>query len=49
MQKVQELCEQSEYKNRTMGVISLQGKEPARLIEELLREILGEREMIDRT
>lgn len=48
VEKVAELCKRPEYIGRTMGVISLQGEEQARLIEELLREQLGEVEMINR-
>jgi len=46
--KIVELCSKDEYVNKTMGVISLQGKEQACMIEELLREKLGENQMIDR-
>lgn len=46
--KVVEVCQRSEYAGRTMGVISLQGEDQARLIEDLLREKLGELEMLNR-
>ncbi|SFL70083.1 AAA domain-containing protein [Pelosinus propionicus] len=46
--KIVELCSKEEYENKTMGVISLQGKEQAYVIEQQLREKLGEGGMIDR-
>jgi len=46
--KAAELCRRPEYAGKTMGVISLQGEDQARLIEELLREELGEVEMLNR-
>lgn len=45
---VVECCGKPEYDGKTMGVISLQGDHQAQLIEELLREELGEVEMLDR-
>ncbi|WP_378955259.1 AAA domain-containing protein [Pelosinus sp. sgz500959] len=46
--KIIELCSKDEYGNKTMGVISLQGKDQAYIIEQQLREKLGESEMFDR-
>lgn len=46
--KIVELCSKNEYTNKSMGVISLQGKDQAYLIEQQLREKLGESEMFDR-
>lgn len=46
--KIMELCNNAEYSNKTMGVISLQGKEQAYVIEENLRQKLGESEMVER-
>jgi len=41
-------CSDPLYDNKTIGVISLQGHDQASLIEELLREAIGEEEMINR-
>ncbi|WP_425058994.1 RecBCD enzyme subunit RecD [Sporomusa carbonis] len=46
--KITELCSKKEYENKTMGVISLQGKDQSYIIEQLLRDSLGEAEMIER-
>jgi len=46
--KIVELCCKDEYLHKTMGVISLQGKEQASIIEEQLRDQLGESQMVDR-
>lgn len=46
--KIVELCGNQQYANKTMGVISLQGKEQAYIIEEQLRQKLGESEMVER-
>ncbi|VBB07197.1 Hypothetical protein LUCI_2441 [Lucifera butyrica] len=43
-----ELCANKDYSNKTMGVISLQGKDQAYEIEQCLREKLGESEMMER-
>jgi very-short-patch-repair endonuclease len=48
VEKVVDLCSDDRYRGRTMGVISLLGKDQAFLIEQLLREELGEQEMVDR-
>ena len=48
VEKIVALCGREEYRGRTMGVISLLGKDQAFLIEQLLREQLGEQEMVDR-
>ncbi|MDR5659998.1 AAA domain-containing protein [Serpentinicella sp. ANB-PHB4] len=45
---IKQCCEDPVYQGKTMGVISLQGHDQAKLIEELLREAIGEEEMIDR-
>lgn len=45
---IKQCCEDPIYEGKTMGVISLQGHDQARLIEELLREAIGEEEMINR-
>lgn len=42
------LCSDPKYNGKTMGVISLQGDYQAELIEELLREAIGEKEMVER-
>lgn len=49
VEKVVELCGREEYRGRTMGVVSLLGKDQAFLIEQLLREHLGEQEMVGRS
>jgi very-short-patch-repair endonuclease len=49
VERVVDLCGREEYSGRTMGVISLLGKDQAFLIEQLLREQLGEQEMVERT
>jgi len=46
--KIVELCSKDEYLGKTMGVISLQGKDQACFIEEQLRDKLGESQMVDR-
>jgi len=46
--KVVELCKNPQYINKTMGVIVLQGKKQAGLIEEQLLERLGVEEMQNR-
>lgn len=45
VQQVIQCCEDQRYDGMTMGVISLLGEEQARLIEEMLSEKLGPREM----
>jgi superfamily I DNA and/or RNA helicase len=40
--------EDPKYNNKTFGVISLQGHDQARIIENLLRDKIGEEEMINR-
>lgn len=46
--KIVECCGMPEYEGKTMGVISLQGNHQAPLIEGLLRDELGEFEMLER-
>jgi len=46
--RIVEFCEDPTYEGKTMGVISLQGQDQANLIEEMLRESIGEEEMINR-
>lgn len=41
-------CSSPKYSGKSMGVISLQGLDQAKLIEEQLREAIGEEEMINR-
>nr|WP_255724727.1 AAA domain-containing protein [Shimazuella soli] len=41
-------CGDEKYRGKSMGVISLQGYDQAQLIEQLLREKLGESEMVKR-
>ncbi|GAA0337329.1 AAA domain-containing protein [Bacillus carboniphilus] len=41
-------CQDPRYREKSMGVISLQGHDQAKLIENMLREKIGEEEMIDR-
>jgi len=48
VEKIIELCSKEEYAHKTMGVISLQGKDQAYVIEQLLQEQLEEREIINR-
>ncbi|WP_163970451.1 AAA domain-containing protein [Oceanobacillus halotolerans] len=45
---IAQCCQDDHYNGKTMGVISLQGHDQARLIENLLREKIGEEEMIER-
>ncbi|WAM34088.1 AAA domain-containing protein [Caldicellulosiruptor morganii] len=45
---IEKLCSDPKYNGKTMGVISLQGDAQAVLIEELLREAIGEKEMVER-
>jgi very-short-patch-repair endonuclease len=45
---IAECCRDEKYKGKTIGVISLQGHDQAKLIENLLREKIGEEEMINR-
>ncbi|MGD6961519.1 AAA domain-containing protein [Fictibacillus phosphorivorans] len=45
---ISELSKDPQYNNKSFGVISLQGHDQARLIEDLLRETIGEEEMIER-
>lgn len=42
-------CSDEKYMGKSMGVISLQGYDQAQLIEQMLREKLGEREMTKRS
>ncbi|EGW41395.1 AAA domain-containing protein [Desulfosporosinus sp. OT] len=46
--KVIECCGLPEYKEKSMGVISLQGRQQAIVIQEKLREKLGDSELINR-
>ncbi len=46
--KIVELCKRKEYKNRTMGVITLQRGKQAQYIDRLLVEQLGPKEMEER-
>jgi very-short-patch-repair endonuclease len=48
VQYITDLCNDPQYDNKSFGVISLQSHDQARLIEELLRESIGEEEMINR-
>ncbi len=45
---ISDLIKDPEYKEKTFGVISLQGKEQALLIEEKLLQVIGEREFTQR-
>lgn len=45
---IKDCCSNPAYKNKTIGVISLQGIEQAQFIEELLRKEIGEEEMLSR-
>lgn len=45
---ISKCVEDLKYKDKTFGVISLQGPDQARIIENLLREKIGEEEMINR-
>lgn len=46
--KIKQMIADDKYTDKTIGVISLQGHRQARLIENLLREAIGEEEMINR-
>jgi len=48
VEHIMQICSDPKYKGKTMGVISLQGDAQAELIEELLREKIGENEMVER-
>lgn len=48
IEKIVSLCAKQEYLGKSMGVISLQSKDQAFLIEQKIRELLGEREMLAR-
>ncbi|GAB3803714.1 AAA domain-containing protein [Virgibacillus kimchii] len=48
VEKIKRMVEDDKYKDKSIGVISLQGHDQARLIENLLREVIGEEEMIKR-
>ena len=45
---IAECIENPKYKDKTFGVISLQGHDQSKVIENLLREKIGEEEMINR-
>lgn len=45
---IKNCLQDSRYNNKSFGVISLQGHDQARIIENLLREEIGEEEMINR-
>ncbi|EGL83897.1 hypothetical protein CathTA2_0543 [Caldalkalibacillus thermarum TA2.A1] len=45
---IENICADPKLKGKTIGVISLQQSDQARLIENLLRERIGEEEMLDR-
>ncbi|MEZ0536616.1 AAA domain-containing protein [Caldicellulosiruptoraceae bacterium PP1] len=45
---IMKLCSEPKYHGKSIGVISLQGNDQAELIEELLRETIGEKEMVER-
>lgn len=45
---VEKICSDPKLKNKTIGVISLQQSDQAHLIEGLLRERIGEEEMLER-
>ncbi|WP_052301971.1 AAA domain-containing protein [Desulfobacca acetoxidans] len=46
--KLVELCANPQYSGKTMGVISLLGEDQAQLIEQMIRDNLDEREIINR-
>lgn len=48
VRKIKACCQDSKYAKKTIGVISLQGYEQAKLIESLLRDELGEEEYLRR-
>lgn len=48
VQEIVDCCADSDYKNKTFGVISLLGEDQARLIEKLLLEKLGPEQMEQR-
>ncbi|RLI02942.1 hypothetical protein DRO30_01825, partial [Candidatus Bathyarchaeota archaeon] len=48
VKKIKELCNDPKYDGKTMGVISLLGNEQANLIEDMLKQEIGEREMMRR-
>ncbi len=48
VEHIAKCCEDTKYQGKTIGVISLQGHDQARVIENMLRERIGEEEMINR-
>lgn len=48
VKKIATFCQDKKYKGKTMGVISLQGHDQAKLIENRLRHVIGEEEMVKR-
>lgn len=48
VQKIYDICSDDQYDNKTIGVISLQGKAQSRLIDDLLREKLSAEEIENR-
>ncbi|MBP1971358.1 very-short-patch-repair endonuclease/ribosomal protein L29 [Virgibacillus natechei] len=48
VEEIARLCKEEQYANKTFGVISLQGYDQANIIENKLREAIGEEEMINR-
>lgn len=48
VRKIAECCHDRRYQGKSMGVISLQGFEQAKLIESMLRDTIGEKEMLAR-
>jgi superfamily I DNA and/or RNA helicase len=48
VQRIYECCIDSKYNGKSFGVISLQGPDQAKLIENLLRDKIGEEEYLNR-
>lgn len=48
VKKIATFCQDNRYQGKTMGVISLQGHDQAKVIENRLRDVIGEEEMVKR-
>ncbi len=48
VQYIEACCKDPQYNSKSFGMISLLGHDQARLVEDLLREAIGEEEMINR-
>ncbi|WP_117149524.1 AAA domain-containing protein [Paraliobacillus zengyii] len=48
VEEIATICQDKRYQGKTLGVISLQGHDQAKLIENKLRAVIGEEEMVKR-